>query len=481
MEEPMRKAILGNDINAVRSLMNEIDLNAWFKDDGTLGLKNAPLHLAVQKSSKEIVCLLLRKKAKANLFDSERNTPLHLAVENKLEEMVKLLLQFKADLFFPNKAGKIPLDLAIDSGAVNIVEIMFEHTKNNKTLTKSNKKHLEEAFEMIDKKYKNDDIKWKTIYDIKEEIVGKSNRSEPNEKGRYSCKSIAEGTSLHGYLFQSRLMSLVVKKALDLNYKFSLATEMDAALPFDDISIKYNDIKNSDCNFWLLQAKHRFQRSVLPVDSLWTEGNKFCILKYFIGYCQIMKKNPFKGNETRINFVFITNTNINIDIKINKEKVWNKYLVRKTLNEDDDKFLFIQGEGITCLTLNNNETYREKIETEIKTMIKQYSERIAKNKDKANDRKTCEELKNENIFGQKFEHFRKNLKIITNYPNVHELDKLIEQELGKKFPRQNLDFLNGSIQNRMNNYLITCDSDSKRQYFKHSEANTLFKSFVKFE
>lgn len=443
----------------------------------------AQMRDAIRRNDINAVLKLLREKPgknfKVNLPDENGNTFLHLAVENEHEEMVKLLLKFKADLFIQNKAEKTPLNRAIELDAVKIVEIMFEEI-DKKPLFKMN--DLKQTIRTIERKYEENRNLWKNVYAIQEEIMAKSNRTEssqPNEKDRYLCKNIAEGTSLHGYLFQTRLMSLVVKRALDQKYKFSLATEMDAILPFDDISMKYNDNESKDCNFWLLQSKHSFKRKVLSVDCLWTEGNNFYLLKNFIAYCQIIKKNPFEGNEKHINFIIITNSII--EINTGTEKAWNNYLVKKDFSKDDDKFLFIQKEGIKCLTLNDNETYRKEMENKIKTMIDKHSKKIEEStkSKKADDRKICEELKNEKTFRKNFDNFHKNLKIITNYPNVHELDKLIEQEFEKKFPRQNPDFLNSSIQNQMNNYLTTRDSDHEnhKKYYKNSEADTLFKSF----
>ena len=56
-----------------------------------------------------------------------------------------------------------------------------------------------------------------------------------NESSEYSS-SIGLKSSLHGDIYQLKLLILFLQRGLDQGYSFRLATEMDAAEKFDDLA-----------------------------------------------------------------------------------------------------------------------------------------------------------------------------------------------------------------------------------------------------
>lgn len=61
--------------------------------------------------------------------------------------------------------------------------------------------------------------------------------------------------SLHGVIYQVKLLMLVVKRADGLKYDFRLASEMDAAEKLDDIVLKYKRMTySSTWNWRFIQA-----------------------------------------------------------------------------------------------------------------------------------------------------------------------------------------------------------------------------------
>ena len=112
---------------------------------------NTPLHYAVAARDRERVFLLLKYKADVNLAnrqgttplhltmdsevaarflevgadpnqpDSLANTPLHSAVKRRLKDIVRIMIEKKADTSLANAGGKTPLNLAKDREMKNIL------------------------------------------------------------------------------------------------------------------------------------------------------------------------------------------------------------------------------------------------------------------------------------------------------------------------------------------------------------------------
>ena len=77
--------------------------------------RNTPLHLATRYGHRDIVDLLLEKKAQIEAKDRDQTTPLHLAAHFGHRDIVDLLLEKKADIEAKDKCQSTPLYAAANS------------------------------------------------------------------------------------------------------------------------------------------------------------------------------------------------------------------------------------------------------------------------------------------------------------------------------------------------------------------------------
>lgn len=85
------------------------------------------LHVAVAKSSLDIVKLLIKAKANINAADQEGHTSLYIAVDSGYKEKLELLLANGADVNKPNVNGITPLARAATKGNAKFVEVLIAH------------------------------------------------------------------------------------------------------------------------------------------------------------------------------------------------------------------------------------------------------------------------------------------------------------------------------------------------------------------
>ena len=84
-----------------------------------------PLHTAIERGEEEIICSLIRHGASVNSVCKKKKTPLVHAVENNLSDCVKLLLMKGASLEIKDSKEKSLLHLALDHGAsINLIKIL---------------------------------------------------------------------------------------------------------------------------------------------------------------------------------------------------------------------------------------------------------------------------------------------------------------------------------------------------------------------
>ena len=82
---------------------------------------NTPLHYAAKANFKEIYPLISGKEgSEMALINAQGKAPLHLAVEYGSTDIVKLFLEDGIDLGVPDDAGNTPLSLAITSPQGNM-------------------------------------------------------------------------------------------------------------------------------------------------------------------------------------------------------------------------------------------------------------------------------------------------------------------------------------------------------------------------
>ncbi|WP_341818977.1 ankyrin repeat domain-containing protein [Wolbachia endosymbiont (group B) of Phasia obesa] len=147
-------------------------------------------------------------------------------------------------------------------------------------------------------------------------LVEDSDSKKPREKLVMESASTA---SLHGTVYQLKLLMLFLKRGADKGYSFGLATEVKIAEKFDDIVFRFYE--NGKKVWRFLQAKHRqdevdekgkpktiSQRALLKEDD-----SDFSLQKYFISDRKIKQRPEFKDSELRD---FTLCTNISLDEKL---------------------------------------------------------------------------------------------------------------------------------------------------------------------
>ncbi|GAB6032265.1 hypothetical protein CHUAL_010907 [Chamberlinius hualienensis] len=126
--------------------------------------------------------------------------------------------------------------------------------------------------------------------------------------------------SLHGDIYQLKLLMLFLKRGLDLKYAFRLATEWEEAEKFDDIVFEFHE--SGLIHYRFFQAKHKAnsQAKTISIRDLFNETNgDFSLQKYFTSYRKIKCNERFKGpSKVLLDFIICTNIGFNFaDVKGN--------------------------------------------------------------------------------------------------------------------------------------------------------------------
>jgi hypothetical protein len=144
------------------------------------------------------------------------------------------------------------------------------------------------------------------------EHIRSGKRFKPTlSEGDYDAKGLR--LSLHGVVYQLKLLMLVLKRGLDNGYSFNLTTEMEDAEKFDDVVFEYIDGQGQRKHRFL-QAKHKQESQKITINDLLTEREKgeFNLRKYFTSYRKIQQNTRFKGSLLE-NFVICTNIDFEFD------------------------------------------------------------------------------------------------------------------------------------------------------------------------
>lgn len=113
-------AVTGDDIGIKRLLDRNPDL---VKTSTVLG--TTPLHFAASKGHKEIVALLLGRRAVIDARDLNGSTPLHTAAGDGFTEVVELLLKGGADLNAKDNQGRTPLHNSAQRRKPDVAELLL--------------------------------------------------------------------------------------------------------------------------------------------------------------------------------------------------------------------------------------------------------------------------------------------------------------------------------------------------------------------
>ncbi|XP_055306289.1 uncharacterized protein LOC129570622 [Sitodiplosis mosellana] len=186
------------------------------------------------------------------------------------------------------------------------------------------------------------------------------NTANENETNITKCSTTEDGlsvydtsglkTSLHGIVYQVKLLMLFLNRGHKLEYEFDLATEMDAAEKFDDVVFRYKDPKINKWTWRFLQAKHKLDAKITVNDLITTSDNdNFVLSKYFVSFCKIKNKDLFKDAVLK-DFIIITNTTFDfIDKDGNDlETKWKGYFyeeIEQGNSLEEDKILGFEKNG----------------------------------------------------------------------------------------------------------------------------------------
>ncbi|AVP88191.1 Putative ankyrin repeat-containing protein [Candidatus Phycorickettsia trachydisci] len=124
-------AAWSDNIEAMQLITKAIDNGTIYIDiDAIDNDRNTPLHLATYNGHKEVIKLLIEKKANPNVQNSQGSTPLHLSALWGYDEVVEILLDKEAKLEIKDNKGNTPLNHAAYNGHIETVKILFNKGAN---------------------------------------------------------------------------------------------------------------------------------------------------------------------------------------------------------------------------------------------------------------------------------------------------------------------------------------------------------------
>ncbi|MEK7339979.1 MAG: ankyrin repeat domain-containing protein, partial [Verrucomicrobiota bacterium] len=216
-----------------------------------------------------------------NYQDNDGDTFLHAAIKEEHQDIVELLVDAGADSAIQNKEHKTALDLAKLSSTPNrqkIIDLLAQPGPSNRGPGPS--------------------------------VSHNVPRINPIAPETYPASGLKH--SLHGNIYQLKLLMLFLNRGLIEGYDFRLSTEWNAAEKFDDLVFKYSD--QGKTNYRFLQAKHKQDKSKkITVGELFTtdKDGEFNLEKYFISYLRI-KKNPTFQSSNLEDFIICTNIDFDL-------------------------------------------------------------------------------------------------------------------------------------------------------------------------
>ena len=109
--------------------------------------------------------------------------------------------------------------------------------------------------------------------------------------------------SLHGNVFQLKLLMLFLIRGISMNYRFKLATEMpryggkfdDLVFRVEQIIVLENGTNEERCIYRFVQAKHKQDESLQITAAQLLKGDEgdFSLEKYFHSFCRDINNKPF--------------------------------------------------------------------------------------------------------------------------------------------------------------------------------------------
>ncbi|WP_342220345.1 ankyrin repeat domain-containing protein [Rickettsiella endosymbiont of Miltochrista miniata] len=326
------------------------------------------------------------------------NTLLHVAASKAHEDIIMLLInQAGIDKSIKNRQDKTAFDLASDLD-------VSTYSNKQSIMAKLNPGPLVHAGPS-----------------------GVSANLTPQLGDEVNYPSSGLKNSLHGNIYQLKLLMLFLKRGLSENYDFRLSTEWDAAEKFDDLVFKYND--QNQVKYRFLQAKHKQDQSKkIKIGDLLTadKNGEFNLEKYFISYLKIKNNPDFNGNLedfticTNINFD-LSNTIVGQPIQLNEVSAGKNKGKKISVEAMTGNDVFFKDGGTRYKLLANNDLIAHlKQGSEVQKEVQE----LNKNKNKINVNTDIDTEINQ---------FLEKLIFAVDQPNEVELGKIISQEMGEEF------------------------------------------------
>ncbi|MGX9892553.1 ankyrin repeat domain-containing protein, partial [Wolbachia endosymbiont of Protocalliphora sialia] len=392
-------------------------------------------------------------------YNDNGNTPLHVAVSKRHLDIVKLLLSTRdINPKAKNNRGQTPLDI-------------INEDLNSKSKTSLDQDIIQELQGASSLKRENTGENKPEVGSPKKLRISSIKKEEPEgtkiEEGdprTYSASGLKH--TLHGNIYQLKLLMLFLKRGLDQGYSFCLATEWDDAEKFDDLVFIYGDSREK--NYRFLQAKHKLdeKNNKITVGDLFTKSKdgEFNLEKYFVSYLRIKKKKEFKDSNLK-DFIVCTNISFDLDnsvqdqIKKLKEVSFGKNKGKKVLVEEI-------GEHDSFFNTDIGTRYRIKCNDDLVLHLKQGSEVQNEMRGQSVD-----------IIGKEIKEFLEKLVFAVDQPNEVKLSEILEDEISEDFSKR-FDYIGNLSKDAYNKFekrMLGWLKEKEGRFFDNKEAEDLFR------
>ncbi|WP_265045025.1 MULTISPECIES: hypothetical protein [unclassified Wolbachia] len=300
--------------------------------------------------------------------------------------------------------------------------------------------------------------------------------------------------SFHGDIYQLKWLMLFLKRAVDREYSFCLATEMESAAGFDDIVFRYR--QNGTTVHRFVQIKHKQNEcEKIGVGKLLSKdkSGEFSLAKYFVPYLKTKNNQDFADGDLED---FIICTNIGFDLAQSTTQNTIKKLKVKTSGPNKGieiavevistsdiffkyggtryKFSYTHDNMISIVQPAFKSAVKEAIE-ELEKEIKELQGKSDQNSKRKLERnqvwqREFERMTNEGRLEENIREFFDKLVFAVNQPNEIKLAEIIENELGKEF--NNIDKKN--VYGRFLVEVLDWMKAREGKFLSHEEINEFF-------
>ncbi|WP_341813296.1 ankyrin repeat domain-containing protein [Wolbachia endosymbiont (group B) of Germaria angustata] len=430
-------------------------------------------------------------------YNDNGNTPLHVAVSKRHLDIVKLLLSTRdINPKAKNNRGQTPLDV-------------INEDLNSKSKTSLDQDIIQELQGASSLKRENTGENKPEVGSPKKLRISSIKKEEPEgakiEEGdprTYPASGLKH--TLHGNIYQLKLLMLFLKRGLEEGYSFRLATEWDNAEKFDDLVFIHDD-QNRGKSYRFLQAKHKQNEDnkKIGIGDLLTEdkNGEFGLAKYFISYLKIKNNQDFADGVLK-DFIICTNIGFDLDqdtaqngvkkLKMQtKGKNKGKEILVKMI-EDNDVFFKDGGKRYKLFDDKDNmalavqqefkvavEETIPKLETEIKK-LQDKSDQDSKNKLKQIQKwkKEFKQIANSGL-EKNIKNFFGELVFAVNQPNEDKLATILQDKIGKEF-EEKFNYAGNLSEDAYNKFQrVVQDWMKERQgrFLSYEEVKDFFNSF----